>query len=136
MLAGRYRAEPRWVRATMWCMGVERDNDELRSQLLRGVLELCLLAVLSAEPTYAYRIGQQLSTVGLPDVSEGTIYPLLARLERGGLLASARGESAIGPPRKYYELTSAGRRRLSAAICQWSQLAKVVDACLSWSVSA
>ena len=70
--------------------------------MLRGVLDLCLLAVIMDEPAYGYEMTRRLRERGLSTVGEGSIYPLLGRLERDGLVATHRAASDGGPPRKYY----------------------------------
>ena len=77
-------------------------SESRRSQMLRGVLDLCLLAVVVDEPAYGYEMTRRLRERGLSTVGEGSIYPLLGRLERDGLVATHRAASDGGPPRKYY----------------------------------
>jgi PadR family transcriptional regulator, regulatory protein PadR len=86
------------------------------SQLLRGVLDLCLLAVMDEGPTYGYEMTKRLRERGLAIVGEGSIYPLLARLEREGLVQTERVASNGGPPRKYYRPSPEGRRALDAVL--------------------
>ena len=81
-----------------------------RAQLLRGVLDLSLLAVMSEGPAYGYEMTKRLGERGLSIVGEGSIYPLLGRLERDGLVDTHRAASNGGPPRKYYRLSPLGRR--------------------------
>ena len=81
-----------------------------RTELLRGVLDLCLLTVMEEGPAYGYEMTKRLRARGLSIVSEGSIYPLLARLEREGLVETHRGASNGGPPRKYYRPSREGRR--------------------------
>jgi len=107
-------------------------NDEgRRSQLLRGVLDLCLLAVVEEEPAYGYEMTKRLRARGLSMVGEGSIYPLLGRLERGGLVDTYRAASNGGPPRKYYRLTDGGRRVLAAGVSEWREARDAVDAVLA-----
>ena len=79
---------------------------------LRGVLELCVLGVLSNGPTYGYAIAQRLGTAGLGTVKGGTLYPLLGRLETDGLVAATWQAGEAGPGRKFFELTPVGRAEL------------------------
>ena len=79
-----------------------------RSQLLRGVLDLCLLAVMEEGPAYGYEMTKRLRARGLSIVGEGSIYPLLGRLEREGLVETYRAASNGGPPRKYYRPSARG----------------------------
>ena len=106
------------------------DSDGRRSQLLRGVLDLCLLAVVEEEPAYGYEMTKRLRARGLSIVGEGSIYPLLGRLERDGLLDTYRAASNGGPPRKYYRLTPAGERTLAAGMSEWRAARDAVDAVL------
>lgn len=86
-------------------------------QLRKGVLGLCVLALLSRGNSYAYEIASRLSrAVGM---GEGTIYPLMRRMQGEGLVATYLEESPSGPPRKYYRLTDAGRESLAAQLAEW-----------------
>lgn len=101
-----------------------------RTQLLRGVLDLCLLAVMGEGPAYGYEMTKRLGERGLSIVGEGSIYPLLGRLERDGLVATHRAASNGGPPRKYYQLSAEGRRALTSGIDEWRRTRDAVDAVL------
>lgn len=105
-------------------------SEARRSQLLRGVLDLCLLAVLNDEPAYGYEMTKRLRTRGLSTVGEGSIYPLLGRLERDGLVDTYRAASNGGPPRKYYRLTGDGRSALAAGTSEWRTARDAVDGVL------
>ncbi|MFJ8435914.1 PadR family transcriptional regulator [Kitasatospora sp. NPDC094019] len=99
-------------------------HDQRRSQLLRGVLDLCLLALIAERPRYGFEFAQGLAEGGLELVSDGSIYPLLARMERAGLIAAFRAPSPSGgAPRKYYRLTEAGHAELSAGRSDWHAFA-------------
>ena len=87
-----------------------------RTQLLRGVLDLCLLAVMQEGPAYGYEMTKRLRARGLSIVGEGSIYPLLGRLEREGLVETYRAASDGGPPRKYYRPSDEGHRALTAGV--------------------
>ncbi|MFD5701491.1 PadR family transcriptional regulator [Streptomyces lasiicapitis] len=103
-------------------------HDQRRSQLLRGVLDLCLLALIGERPRYGYEFVEALTESGLDLVSEGSIYPLLARMERAGLVDSYRAPSAAGgAPRKYYRLTDAGAAELAAGRATWSTFTTAVS---------
>ena len=101
-----------------------------RSQLLRGVLDLCLLAVVEEEPAYGYEMTKRLKARGLQTVGEGSIYPLLGRLEREGLVDTYRAASDGGPPRKYYRMSREGRRELEAGASEWRAARDAIDAVL------
>jgi PadR family transcriptional regulator PadR len=98
--------------------------------MLRGVLDLCLLALLETGELYGYEIADRLRGRGL-DVGDGSIYPLLARLERAGDVRAVRRPSADGPDRRYWSLTAAGRSTLRAGRTDWSEMSAAVDAILT-----
>ena len=106
-------------------------NERRRTQLLRGVLDLCLLAVIEEGPAYGYEMTKRLRARGLATVGEGSIYPLLGRLERDGLVEAYRAASNGGPPRKYYRLSAEGERVLSAGVSEWRAARDAVDAVLA-----
>ena len=108
-------------------MGV---NSGRRTQLLRGVLDLCLLAVMGDDPAYGYEMTKRLGERGLSIVGEGSIYPLLGRLERDGLVETYRAASNGGPPRKYYRASPEGRRTLADGVSEWRAARDAVDAVL------
>jgi PadR family transcriptional regulator len=113
--------------ATLRCMSA---SERRRSQLLRGVLDLCLLAVVAEEPAYGYEMTKRLRARGLSIVGEGSIYPLLGRLERDGLVETHRAASDGGPPRKYYRTSREGQRELAAGVSEWQATRDAVDAVL------
>jgi PadR family transcriptional regulator PadR len=99
--------------------------DSTEVQLKRGVLELCVLAYLAAEDNYAYEIATFLAReIGM---GEGTIYPLVRRMQSDGLLDDYLVDSPSGPPRRYYKLTRAGRARLSAQRQTWDEFSRSID---------
>lgn len=102
-----------------------------RSELLRGVLDLCLLAVIEEGPAYGYEMTKRLRARGLSTVGEGSIYPLLGRLEREGLVETYRAASNGGPPRKYYRPSPEGRQALAAGVSEWRAARDAVDALLA-----
>ena len=106
-------------------------QSQRRTELLRGVLDLCLLAVIADEPAYGYEMTRRLRERGLARVGEGSIYPLLGRLERDGLVETYRSASNGGPPRKYYRPSSAGRDALATGIAEWRSARDAVDAVLA-----
>jgi PadR family transcriptional regulator, regulatory protein PadR len=101
-----------------------------QTQLLRGVLDLCVLAVMAEEPVYGYELTKRLRERGLSTVGEGSVYPLLGRLEREGLVETYREASNGGPPRKYYRPSAAGRRALQAGIAEWRTTRDALDVVL------
>ena len=108
------------------------DAGEARvlTQLRRGALEYCVLALLRRQPGYGLDLVRVLSeTEGLL-TSEGTIYPLLSRLRKEGMVSTTWQESATGPPRRYYTLTDHGNVALDRFIEDWNRFANGVDALL------
>jgi PadR family transcriptional regulator, regulatory protein PadR len=100
------------------------------SQLRRGTIEYCVLAMLQEEPRYGFDIARELGAIDGLVTSEGTIYPLLARLRRDRLVETAWRESPNGPPRRYYELTPDGRRALQQFAGEWARFSGAVDVLL------
>ena len=91
-------------------MEYQDDNRERRvTQLRKGILELAVMGALYSQTHYGYSLIRVLNEHCSLDLKEGTIYPILGRLSRDGLVSSQWVESAQGPPRKYYQLTPAGR---------------------------
>lgn len=114
----------------MLCMIVERGQSQRQSQLLRGVLDLCLLAVIADGPAYGYEMTTRLAQRGLGAVADGSIYPVLGRLERERLVETFRSAGNGGPPRKYYRLTEAGRDALARWSEEWRATRAGVDSVL------
>lgn len=98
-----------------------------QSQLMRGTLEGCILKVIAVKTTYGYEIMEKLVRHGFNDVREGTIYPLLVRLEKKELIASEIRPSPLGPSRKYYSLTQGGREMLNSFAACWFSISKAVE---------
>lgn len=96
----------------------------------RGAVEFCVLALLAKRPQYGFELVQQLSQADGLLTSEGTIYPLLSRLRRDGLVETEWQESTSGPPRKYYALTPEGIEALAAYRRQWTMFRNAVDSIL------
>lgn len=97
------------------------------AQMRRGTLQYCVLALLSGGERYGFELVRELSEVDGMVTSEGTIYPLLTRLRRDGLVESTWRESRSGPPRRYYELTEAGRAALEGFVREWGRFREAVD---------
>ncbi len=97
------------------------------SQMLKGTLEGCILKIISKQETYGYEISQQLQQYGFADISEGTIYPLLLRLEKSGLITAESRESPLGPRRKYFSLSATGRAELDGFYANWKELEQAVN---------
>ena len=100
---------------------------ENNTQLLKGVLEYCVLKLIRREPTYGYEIVMNLKQVGFSDLSESTLYPLLLRLEQQGKVTVERRPSPKGPSRKYYVVTEEGQQSLLDFRQDWGQLCQLVE---------
>ena len=98
-----------------------------KSQLMRGTLEGCILKFLSEETTYGYELVERLEQNGFQDIKEGTIYPLLVRLEKKGIIRSEFRPSPLGPSRKYYSLTPDGFEYLQEFTGNWKQIEASVN---------
>ena len=105
-----------------------------RSQLRKGTLEGCILQIIAREPSYGYPTAATLRDGGFADVTEGTLYPLLLRLERKGLIAAAFRASPAGPSRKYYALTPEGKTYLAEFREAWRATAAGVAAILEGNI--
>lgn len=93
-------------------------------QFKKGVLELCVLSILSRKDCYGYELVNEISQNIA--ISEGTIYPLLRRLMNEGLFTTYLKESSEGPPRKYYTLTDSGKREQQALAEEWKRFTEGV----------
>ena len=106
------------------------DIPGLITQMRKGAVEYCVLALLADRVRYGYELVQALSRVEGMLVSEGTVYPILSRLKREGLVLTEWRESREGPPRKYYRLSPAGHKALAAFSTQWRVFSRAVETCL------
>ena len=102
-------------------------QDALLAQMRRGTLQYCVLALLAEDERYGFDLVRGLAETDGMVTSEGTIYPLLSRLRRDGLVESSWQESPAGPPRRYYRLTDAGRAALEAFRLEWRRFRDAVD---------
>jgi len=96
-------------------------DDNIKAQMRKGILEYCILAILSREDSYAPKIIAELKQAEMI-VVEGTLYPILTRQKNAGLLTYRWEESPQGPPRKYYALTAKGRDYLASLDDAWNEL--------------
>jgi transcriptional regulator, padR family len=96
-------------------------EDNVKAQMRKGILEYCILAILSREDSYAPKIIAELKQAEMI-VVEGTLYPILTRQKNAGLLTYRWEESPQGPPRKYYTLTDKGREYLATLDEAWDEL--------------
>lgn len=102
----------------------------IRSQLLKGILDGCVLAVIEKQTVYGYELSKKLQESGLEDVSEGTIYPVLLRLQKNGYINGEMRPSDAGPNRKYYTITTEGLRALQEIRTEWELVAKPITSLL------
>ena len=105
---------------------MESANDNVRSQMRKGVLEYCILSILSQKESYASDILEDLKSANML-VVEGTLYPLLIRQKNQGLLSYRWEESPQGPPRKYYVITDKGRAQLSEMDAAWQEIVNSIQ---------
>ena len=98
-----------------------------RAQLRKGTLEGCILKIISREAAYGYAIAVTLRESGFDDLTEGTLYPLLLRLERKGLIAAEYRAGSGGPSRKYYQLTPDGAQCLAEFVAAWQTTGAAVN---------
>ncbi len=89
------------------------------TEMLKGVLEGCVLEILGRGETYGYEIASSLRALGFTDVVEGTVYTILLRLEKNKLVTIEKRPSTLGPPRKFYSLNDAGRAELATFWAKW-----------------
>jgi len=92
------------------------------TEMLKGVLEGCILEIIGRKQTYGYEITRTLNTLGFTDVVDGTTYTILVRLEKNKLVDIETKASDKGPPRKFYSLNDAGREELKQFWAKWDFL--------------
>ena len=107
-------------------MDIYTNAENVRTQMRRGVLEYCILCILSKKDSYATSILSELKAARMI-VVEGTIYPLLIRQKNQGLLTYRWEESPQGPPRKYYQITDKGRQALAEMDSAWQELVESIE---------
>lgn len=120
-----YLAPPDTLRYPFIIKGDAEVPETIEIQLKKGVLTLCVLALLNRRDSYAYEIASTLSDA--IDMGEGTIYPLMRRMQSDGQVETYLVESTSGPSRKYYRLTDAGRRALEAQTAEWRAFVVAVE---------
>ena len=97
------------------------------TEMLKGVLEGCVLEIISREQTYGYEITKRLNDLGFSDVVDGTVYTILVRLEKNKLVTIEKRPSDMGPPRKLFTLNDAGRKELGEFWERWEFLASKIN---------
>ena len=97
------------------------------TQILKGLLEGCILKIIERSETYGYQVCEKLMLYGFADITEGSVYPILIRLEKKHLIYSVMKPSPLGPMRKYYYLEDAGRNELNEFISVWGEIKENVE---------
>lgn len=97
------------------------------TQLLRGVLEGCVLGIISKGETYGYEILEKLASSGFENLLEGTLYPVLTRLEKKGDIQCRKEKSPFGPIRKYYSITQIGQQSLTEFLSCYQRITKAAE---------
>lgn len=97
-----------------------------KGQMKKGVLEMCILQVVSKDELYGYEIMKRV-TEAFPDINESTVYAILRRLHADGCTESYTGETSGGPTRKYYRVTNTGRERLEKMIAEWNEMLGAIN---------
>ncbi len=97
------------------------------TEMLKGVLEGCVLDIISREQTYGYEITKKLNALGFSDVVEGTVYTILVRLEKNELVTVQKKPSELGPPRKFYELNDQGKEQLTLFWQKWDFVSSKIN---------
>ncbi|MGL4335794.1 MAG: PadR family transcriptional regulator [Turicibacter sp.] len=92
------------------------------TEMLKGVLEGCVLEIISHKETYGYEITRKLNALGFADVVDGTVYTILVRLEKNKLVETTKKPSDMGPPRKFFTLNEAGQEELKKFWSKWDFL--------------
>ena len=98
------------------------ESDLSTTQMLKGILDGCLLTIIKNKEVYGYELAEKLESYGFHSFSEGTIYPLLMRMQKEELVTSTLKKSTAGPKRKYYSLTPKGEEELQLFLERWNYL--------------
>lgn len=116
-------------------MVLKGAGQDRTTQLLHGVLDMCLMSIINEEASYGYEMVRKLRNRGLDLASEGSIYPLLSRLQKQGMIEGYLVQSSEGPARKYYRMTDRGRSSLGQWQGDWKGFRNSVDAVLGGGVN-
>src|SRR4051794_38757400 len=106
---------------------MERQYMENTTEMLKGVLEGCVLEIISRCESYGYEITQKLRELGFTDVVEGTVYTITMRLEKNNLVDIEKKTSTKGPPRKFYTLNAAGQEQLEIFWRKWDFVSSKIN---------
>lgn len=106
-------------------------GQDRNTQLLHGVLDMCLMSIIDEEPSYGYEMVKKLKERGLSLASEGSIYPLLSRLQKQDMIEGYLVQSSEGPARKYYRMSDQGRSALKQWRKDWAGFRDSVDGVLN-----
>lgn len=97
------------------------------TQLMKGILEGCVLGIIARGETYGYEILNELEKYGFDELGEGTLYPVLTRLDKNGSISCRKAKSPLGPVRKYYSITEEGSIRLEEFKNNYKKITKSAD---------
>lgn len=97
------------------------------TQMLKGIIDGCMLTIISRKEVYGYELAELLASYGFTSISEGTIYPILLRMQKEELVTSKMKKSTAGPRRKYYYITEKGMVELKRFQKRWELLERNVD---------
>lgn len=97
------------------------------TEMLKGVLEGCVLEIINRGDTYGYEITRKLNALGFADVVDGTVYTILVRLEKSKLVEITKKQSDVGPPRKFFALNDAGREELRLFWAKWDFVSSTIN---------
>ena len=100
---------------------------ENTTEMLKGILEGCILEIINREETYGYEITRRLNSLGFTDVVEGTVYTILTRFEKNKLVTTEKKPSVLGPPRKFYSLNNLGRKELCDFWKRWEFISSKIN---------
>lgn len=105
---------------------MDANQENIRAQMRKGLLEYCILSILAQKDAYASSIIEEMKAANMI-VVEGTLYPLLIRLKNQGMLSYRWEESPQGPPRKYYEITPKGKMQLEEMSAAWDEIVETIQ---------
>jgi len=105
----------------------EKVKDMQTTQMLKGIIDGCILSIIHEGEVYGYELAAKLDSYGFESFSEGTIYPILIRLQKDQLIQSTLKKSTAGPKRKYYSLTEKGVEELAGFQKRWDHLSSTVN---------